>query len=117
GVSAHPDDDIGFELSQDAASVPDRPVKIEQSLQPGLKADFVEGAYLDQPKRESSRGHQPVLDAARRADKQHLCAILLLQFVGNGQSGNDVSAGAAPCQNCPHDLTINRKLRKQITAS
>ena len=97
--------------------MPDRAGKVEQSLQPRLETDFVERADLDQPQRKSRRRNQPVLDATGCADKQYFSAILLLQFVGNGQGGNYVSAGAAPRQNRPHDLTINRKLPTQITAS
>ncbi len=110
-VPANSDHDVRLKFREHAARIPDRAGKIEQSLQPRFETDFVERADLDKPQRKSGRRNQPVLDAARRTDEQHFGGISLLQFMGNGKRRDHVSAGAAACQNCPHGLTINRKLR------
>ena len=58
-------------------------------------------------KRKSCRGNQPVFDAARRADKQHLGLVVALQLLGDGESGDHVSASASARQNGSHAMTIN----------
>jgi hypothetical protein len=106
-----------MKFSQDAARIPNRARKIEQSLQPRLQTHFVQGAYLHQAQGKSCRWNQPVLDATRCADKQYLGAVPLLEFMGDGQRGDYVSARPAPRQNGPHDLTINRKLPGRVKVS
>jgi len=61
---------------------------------------------------ESRRRNQTILDAPRRPDKQYFGAVPLLQFLRNSERRDNVSAGAAPRKNCPHDVNINRKLRR-----
>ena len=105
GPEAYPPTPIttsGRNSARDSARIPDRAGKVEQSLQPGLEADLVQRADLDQSQRKSGGGNQPVLDSARRADEQDFRVVLLLEFLGDGKRGDYVSAGAAACQNCPH---------------
>ena len=74
-------------------------------------------ANLTSLQRKSSRRNQPVLDAPRRTDEQYFSAVTLLQFLGNGKRGDHMSAGPAARQNCPHDLTINRKGSREANVS
>ncbi len=60
------------------------------------------------------RGNQAVLNAPRRPDKQDFRAIGFLQFMGDGERGNNVSAGPAPRQNGSHALTINQVRGRKV---
>ena len=74
--------------------------KIEDRLRTRRQAHPIQRAHFHQLQRKSGGRNQPVLNASRRADKQHFGGIAGLQFLGDGERGNDVSAGASARQNC-----------------
>jgi hypothetical protein len=76
---------------------------------PSHEADVFQGAHTHQFQRISCGGHEAILDATRGADEKNLCGVVFLEFVSNGQSRDDVSAGASSRQDCAHVVTINYK--------
>jgi hypothetical protein len=57
--------------------------------------------------RKSGGRDEAVLDTPRRADEEALAVIAMLELVGDGESRDDVTAGATSCQDCSHGMTIN----------
>ena len=107
GVSADPDHDVGRELAEHAARIPERARQVERGLEPRHQADVLERADAHQLQWISRGGHQPILNAARGSDEEHFGVVALLQLIGDGESGNDMSAGASARQNRAHAVTIN----------
>src|SRR5208337_3852024 len=95
-------------LVQHAPCAPDRARQIERRLRPRHEAYILQRSYPDQLERVPRRGHQAVLDPARRSDEQHLSPIPFLEFVGDGQRRNYVPARPTARQNGPHEVTINQ---------
>src|SRR5205823_9475611 len=86
---------------------PNRARQIEEGLEPRCQAHPVQCADLHQSQRESRSRNQPVLNSPRRPNEQDFSAILLLEFLSDGERGDNVAAGPASRQNGSHKLTIN----------
>ena len=109
-ISAHADHHIGRKLVQHSPRAPDRPRQIERRLDPRHPTDVLQRPHPNQLQRISRRGHEPVLDAACRADEQHLGCVTFPELIGNGQRRDHVSARPATGQDCPHEVTITQRL-------
>jgi len=108
GISPNPDDYPRPEFRENFAGFPNGSWQVERCPQAGRKADILQRSDLNQPQRKSCSRNQAIFDSPGGTDKNHLGAILLLQLLSNGKSGNHMPARASTCQNRPHAVTINR---------
>ena len=109
GVSADADDYVGSEFVQHASCVPDGARQIEGRFRAGDQADIFQRAYADQLQRKSGGGDEAVLNAAGRADEKNLSVVSLLELIGDGERGDDVSSRASARQDCAHVVTITHE--------
>jgi hypothetical protein len=103
GVSADADDDVGLELVEHPARIPDSAWEIERGSEAGGEAHVLERSHLHQAQFEPCGRNQAVFHAARGSDEEQLRRVRLLQLLGNGERGNDVSTGTAARQDYAHE--------------
>ena len=127
GVSAHADHHVRREFIQHPSCIPDGARKVEGRFQASSQADIFQRAYADELQGKSRGGNQAVLDATRGSYEQNFRVVTFFQLIGDGQGGNDMSAGAAARQNCTHasdyklqlsgnrDITLQTDYRFQIS--
>ena len=110
GVSADADDDIRTEIRRACcARCKMARGRSKKVLRRVVEADAIQRADFDQLERKSGRRNQAVLDAARGADEQNFGVVAGLEFLGDGEGRDDVSARASACENDAHAVTINRR--------
>src|SRR5260370_21159879 len=100
-VSTHTDHYLRTKSTDNLARVQNRQGKAQQRPQAGNQVDVLERAYFDERELKSSLRHQTVLQAADRAYEQYLRVLAGLEFAGDSQRRNNVSAGATPREEDP----------------
>ena len=95
GVSAHAEDNVGPELSDQPLAGEDAAGQVHQCAQAGEQRYIFKLAYIHKFQIEAGLGHQATLHAARRADEEHFGFMVGDQFARHGQRRNNVTSGAA----------------------
>ena len=103
GVSADAHDDIGTEVADDLRGLRDGARQVEESLESCCEADAIERADGDQFERKAGGGDDAGFHAARGSDKKHFGVVTGLEFLGDGDGGDDVAARASACDDDAHD--------------
>ena len=94
-VSANAEDDVGLEVSNQAAAGEDAQRQVEQGAQPSDKGDVFERADLNELKLESGFGNEVGFHAAGGADEEDFGGVARDQLAGHGECRDDVAAGSA----------------------
>ena len=68
--------------------------QIEEGADACAHADVLELAHVDELQRIAGLRDKARFESARRADEADLCAVLVAEFVGDGEGGDDVAARA-----------------------
>ncbi len=88
GISANANHYVGTKLAHQLRRLQHRARQVEHRLDPGSQIDAVELTNLHQVQFETSSGHEPGFDPARRAHELHFGAVpraqLLRQWRGPG---------------------------------
>src|SRR5215469_6090994 len=107
GVTTDANHNVSLEFRQYSARRDDGARKINQGLDPSREINILQGSDFDQLQAESGGGDEAVFDAACGADKQHFRPVSALEFLGDGERGNNVSSGASAGKNSSHAVNIN----------
>lgn len=95
GVAADAEDDVRFDCAQELEAAGDASGEVCEGFGAGEEAYVFELADLDEVEGEIGLGDETGLHASCGADETDLGVVMIAEFAGDGECGDDVAAGAA----------------------